>query len=270
MNILYCGDTNIADGLIISILSLIKHEKDVLNIYVFSMDYDASKGVSKKAIQKLDYLVKSVNKESFVKLIDVKEYFLSEIPSSNIDTMFTPYCMLRLYADLVPDMPSKIMYLDNDVVAYNSFKSFYDLDNSKYEIVGARDFYGQYFYSKNKIRKDYLNSGVLILNLDLIRESGSFKKARNMCQTRKMLLPDQAAINKYCKPKLIVKRKYNEQHTLKKDTVFRHFTTTFKFFPYFRTQKVKPWNIDRLHEILKCHEFDGILESYQKLKEDIK
>ena len=178
--------------------------------------------------------------------------------------------MLRLYADLVPDMPSKIMYLDNDVVAYNSFKSFYDLDNSKYELVGARDFYGKYFYSKNKIKKDYLNSGVLILNLDLIRKSGSFKKARFMCQTRKMLLPDQAAINKYCKPKLIVKRKYNEQHALKNDTVFRHFTTTFKFFPYFRTQKVKPWNIDRLHEILKCHEFDDILTSYQQLKEEIK
>ena len=56
---------------------------------------------------------------------------------------------------------------------------------------------------------------------------------------------------------------------MKKDTVFRHFTTTFKFFPYFRTQKVKPWNIDRLHDILKCHDFDDILEEYQKIKEDI-
>jgi len=270
MNILYCGDSNIVDGLIISILSLIKHESGDLNIYVFSMDYEDKKSVSEKTIKKLDELVKKTNKNSFVKLIDVKKYFLEEIPLRNIDTLFTPYCMLRLYADLVPNMPSKIMYLDNDVIAYNSFKSFYDLDNSKYEIVGARDFYGKYFYSKNKIKKDYLNSGVLIMNLDLIKKSGSFKKARSMCQTRKMLLPDQAAINKYCKPKLIVKRKYNEQHALKNDTVFRHFTTTFKFFPYFRTQKVKPWNIDRLHEILKCHEFDDILTSYQQLKEEIK
>ena len=37
MNILYCGDSNIVDGLIISILSLIKHEKGKLNIYIFSM-----------------------------------------------------------------------------------------------------------------------------------------------------------------------------------------------------------------------------------------
>ena len=112
-------------------------------------------------------------------------------------------------------------------------------------------------------------ASIFIVKIKL-KKSGSFKKARSMCQTRKMLLPDQAAINKYCKPKLIVKRKYNEQHALKNDTVFRHFTTTFKFFPYFRTQKVKPWNIDRLHEILKCHEFDDILTSYQQLKEEIK
>ena len=163
MNILYCGDSNIVDGLIISILSLIKHEKGNLNIYVFSMDYDDKKSVSEKAIEKLDKLVKEVNKDSFVKLIDVEKFFLEEMPTSNIDTLFTPYCMLRLYADLVPDIPSKILYLDNDVVAKRSFKDFYDIDNSKYELVGARDFYGQYFYSKNKIKKDYLNSTILMI-----------------------------------------------------------------------------------------------------------
>ena len=54
MNILYCGDSNIVDGLIISILSLIKHESGDLNIYVFSMDYEDKKSVSEKAIKTLD------------------------------------------------------------------------------------------------------------------------------------------------------------------------------------------------------------------------
>lgn len=270
MNILYCGDKFITDGLIISILSLIKHEKTEFHIYIFSMDYLDKESVSQKDIEYLEKIIRKENKKSFIRLIDVSSYFKDYLPTKNMDTMFTPYCMLRLYADLVPNMPSKILYLDNDVVAYNSFKEFYDIDNSKYELVGVRDFYGQYFYSKNKIKKDYLNSGVLLLNLDLIKKSKSFEKARIVCKNRKMLLPDQAALNKYCRPKLILKRKYNEQHTLKSDTVFRHFTTTFKFFPYFRTQKVKPWNVDRLHEILKCHEFDDIIEEYQKIKEEMK
>ena len=53
MNILYCGDSNIVDGLIISILSLIKHESSELYIYVFSMDYEDKKSVSEKSIKKL-------------------------------------------------------------------------------------------------------------------------------------------------------------------------------------------------------------------------
>lgn len=270
MNILYCGDSNIEDGLIISILSIIKYDKCPLNIYVLSMDYNDKKSVSSKTIKKLDKLLKDTNKKSSIKLIDVLALFLADTPTSNLNTLFTPYCMLRLYADLLDDLPDKILYLDNDVVACKSIKEFYNIDNTKYEIAGARDFYGKYFYSKNRIKKDYLNSGVLLLNLKLIKQSGSFKKCRKMCQNRKMLLPDQAALNKFCKPKLIVKRKYNEQHALKKDTVMRHFTTTFKFFPYFRTQKVKPWDIERLHEVLKYHEFDDIINNYLKFKEETK
>ena len=36
MNILYCGDKNIIDGLIISILSLLKNTNEILNIYVLT------------------------------------------------------------------------------------------------------------------------------------------------------------------------------------------------------------------------------------------
>ena len=34
MNVLYCGDKNIEDGLIISVLSLLKNVKTNLNIYL--------------------------------------------------------------------------------------------------------------------------------------------------------------------------------------------------------------------------------------------
>ena len=37
MNILYCGDRNILDGLIISVLSLAKQTKETLNIFVLTM-----------------------------------------------------------------------------------------------------------------------------------------------------------------------------------------------------------------------------------------
>ena len=46
--------------------------------------------------------------------------------------------------------------------------------------------------------------------------------------------------------------------------VFRHFTTTFVFFP-FKTRTIKPWHIDQVHEVLKIHEFDDILDRYQEI-----
>ena len=46
MNLLYCGDSNIKDGLFLSIKSILKVEKEVLNIYVLSMDYLNYKKIS--------------------------------------------------------------------------------------------------------------------------------------------------------------------------------------------------------------------------------
>ena len=121
MNLLYCGDSNIKDGLFLSIKSILKVEKEALNIYVLSMDYLNYKKIDSDFIDYLDTLVKEVNKKSFVKLIDMTNIYQEHECKANKDTLFTPYCMLRLYSDLV-DLPSKILYLDTDVLVYRSFK----------------------------------------------------------------------------------------------------------------------------------------------------
>ncbi len=273
MNILYCGDKNIIDGLVISILSLLKRTKESLHIYVLTMKYSNEEKefdmMPQRYIDFLDKLVKKNNKNNFVKLIDVTKQVKTCPPTANIGTRFTPYCMLRLYADLI-DLPSKILYLDNDVVALKDPKEFYEIDNKDYELVGVLDYYGSHIYKNNIFKRDYINSGVLLLNLDLIKETELFRLAREKCRDEKMLLPDQHALNKLCKFKLKVNRKYNEQKKITDKTVFRHFTTTFKFFPKVRTQTIKPWNIKDLHDILKTHQIDDILEEYQDIMRRIK
>ena len=173
--------------------------------------------------------------------------------------------MLRLYADKIKELPDKILYLDTDVVCLKDPVELYYTDITNYEIAGVLDYYGSHFYKKKIYKRDYLNSGVLLLNLKLIKKTKLFKKCREMCRDIKMLLPDQGALNKLAIYKLILKRKFNEQKKIKKNTIFRHFTTTFKFFPKFHTQTIKPWNIDKLHSILKVHEFDDILEDYKQI-----
>ena len=273
MNILYCGDENIIDGLIISILSLLKNTKDTLNIYVFTMNYSNEKKkykpMSLKYINYLDKLVKKTNKNSFVKLIDVTDLANKCLPKANLKTYFTPFCMLRLYADQVDELPSKTLYLDNDVVCMSDPKELFEIDNSNYELVGVLDYYGSHFFRRNPFKKQYINSGVLLMNLDLIRETKLFEKARLECQRKKMIMPDQSALNKYCRKRLILDSKYNEQHEIKGDTIFRHFSNTFKFFPVFKVQKIKPWHIENLHNILNTYEIDDILKEYQDVKRRI-
>lgn len=274
MNILYCGDKNILDGLIISVLSIVKNTKENVHFYVLTMSYKGKeksyKPLSKKDINYLDKVVKKYNKNNFIKLIDVTDIVKDKLPLANIDTRFTPYCMLRLYADLIDEIPDKILYLDNDVVCLKNPIDFYNINNSNYELVGVLDYYGSHFYRKNILKKDYLNSGVLLLNMDLIKKTKLFEKCKNRCREKKMFLPDQAALNHYASKKLIVNRIYNEQKQDTADTVFRHFTTTFKFWPKITTQTIKPWNIEELHNTLKVYRFDDVLEEYKKIKEGIK
>ena len=87
---------------------------------------------------------------------------------------------------------------------------------------------------------------------------------------RWMMLADQAALNKAIARRKLMPRKYNEQgERPRKDTVLHHFSNNFKFFPYFRVQKVKPFEIDKIHRVLKIYEYDDILENFEKLKENL-
>ena len=137
MNVLYCGDRNIEDGLIISILSLLKNAKTNLKVYVLTINSKEWNidGVTDKCIDVLDNKMKLINKENSIKKFDITEIFEKELPAKNMKTRFTPCCMLRLFADEIPELPDKILYLDNDVICRKDCQEFYNQDMEKYEIA---------------------------------------------------------------------------------------------------------------------------------------
>lgn len=135
---------------------------------------------------------------------------------------------------------------------------------------GSLDYYGKWFFKNKKIKFNYINSGVLLLNLEKIRQTKLFKRAREMCKEKKMFMPDQSSLNKLSVGKKIEQRKYNEQRRLKKDTVFQHFTTSFRLLPFFHKVTIKPWNIDKVHRKLKIFEYDDILYGYKSIQKEIK
>lgn len=273
VNILFCGDHRAEDGVLIVALSLLHHVKEPLNIYVLTMktatetrEYEP---FSQKAADLLTQQLQSYNPQNTLHLIDCTELFNESQPSANMNSRFTPYSMLRLYVDLIPDMPDRLLYLDNDVICREPFDDFYYQDLTGVQVVGVLDHYGKWFFHHQMRMADYINSGILLLNLPEIKATNLFVKARRMIATRHMFMPDQAAINRLSHAKKIAPRRFNDQRRLHHDTVFQHFTTSFRFFPWFHILTVKPWQISNVHKDLRLHEYDGLLEEYQQLKSEL-
>ncbi len=255
MNILYCGDKGVCEGIFLSALSVCKNTEQKVDFYILTASVGNHLAIPESFAEQLqNALGKRCNK---VILIDITEIFGDYLPLANMGTRFTPLCMLRLFADIVPEIPDKILYLDTDVLCRADFSELYYSDISNIEIAGVPDRYGKWFFG-NIFRHDYFNSGVLLMNIANIRKSGLFCKCRNICRDKKMFMPDQSALNKFAVKQKISAR-YNAQGRIKSDTVFKHFTTFFKFFPYIRAVTIKPWQTDKLHNELKIFEFDDII-----------
>ena len=235
------------------------------------------------------------NLRNFVKLVDATEVFVQNLPKKNMGTYFTPCAMLRLYMDKVSELAKldRVLYLDYDVVCRGDISEFYHTDLTGIEVAGVLDIYGRRWYhyrgllkwKKDEgviderpgderyewiLKQDYMNSGVMLFNLKECRKTRMLERAIEICASRKMLLPDQAALNKAIGRRKLMPRKYNEQgERPQKDTVLHHFSNNFKFWPYFRVQKVKPFEVAKIHEVLKIHEYDDILKTYNQLKDNL-
>jgi lipopolysaccharide biosynthesis glycosyltransferase len=267
MNVLYCLDANVQQGLILSVLSLLGQVKEGLHIYVLTLDFTfQNKKISPVQDDVISYLqnkLQEQNENNSIRVYEMSDYFQKEVPDKNMSTRFTPCCMLRLFADEI-DLPERILYLDTDVLCRKDPSAFYHQSLEQKEMAGVLDYYGSWFFYRKPFERSYMNSGVLLLNLKEIKKSGLFKNCRYMCTHKEMFMPDQSAINKLVERKVLCQRKYNEQRRLQDDTVFQHFTTSFRFFPIFHTVSVKPWQMERVHDVLKIHEYDALFETYQK------
>ena len=263
MNILYCGDANTAQGLMMSVLSLMKYVDEPVHFFVFTVDLTYAEGrisgFPEHVISVLGRRVREKNPDNSIECINITEQFVREMPVKNMKTSFTPCCMLRLYADLIPQIPDRVLYLDTDVICRGNIQSFYNMPMEGYEFAGVLDYYGSWLFYNRELHRNYINSGVMLLNMNEIRKTGLFAKCRMLCRKKKMFMPDQSALNKLAVSKKIVQNRFNEQRKLHSDTVLQHFTTSFRFFPVFRIIKVKPWQEEQMHRVLKVYEYDDLL-----------
>lgn len=269
INLLLCGNYKVFDGALTELISITNKTKEAINCYIFTMDVPRINpdfiSMTDEQIKFLNKVVQEKNKENKVIKIDVTDLYEREFGhGKNENAYCTPYTLLRLMADLIPQIPDKILYLDIDMMIAKDISELYNTDISEYEYAAVREKYGSKI-----IRPDYINAGMLLLNMKKIKETGLLEKARNLIKKRKLLFADQDAIFWSTSKKLLLPIKYNEQSKFnREDTVICHFCKRLMLFPYPHTENFKQWQVDDIHRELKCYAFDEDLNEYLKLKKE--
>nr|WP_241865015.1 glycosyltransferase [Lacticaseibacillus kribbianus] len=244
-------------------LALVHQVHRPLHVYLLTARIAGFSPLSEAASARLAALLARFDPAHTVTLIDATPQFEAAPPTANLATRFTPYCMLRLYADLLP-LPDRLLYLDFDVLSVKDPTAYYDQDLQGVEVVGTLDHYGRWFF-RHGWRLSYLNSGVLLLNLAEIRRTGLFARCRHALATKRYFMPDQSVLNRLATHVRIAPRWANDQHGPHPDTVFAHYSTRLHLWPWFHPVTVKPWNVAAMHETLHDHSQDELLDEFAAL-----
>ena len=270
VNILLCGNKRVFDGALTQLISMTNRTSESINCYIMTMDLTRLKkeyeSITEEQVHFLEKVITKKNSENKVTRLDVTQLYEKEFGGCANETAYcTPYTLLRLLADMVEDIPDKLLYLDIDIMIAGDINQLYNIDVSEYEYAAVKEKYGCWI-----IRPDYINAGMLLLNMKRIKETGLLSKARQLIKTKKMLFADQDAIFHSTTKKLIIPRIYNEQSKFdRRGTIVCHFCKRLMFLPYPHTENYKQWQIDEIHKYLKCHYFDSDLEEYLEVKNTI-
>ena len=267
VNLLLCGNERVFDGALTQLISMTNRTGESVHCYIMTMNLERLRAdflpITEEQTAFLNRVVQAKNPESLVERLDVTEVYEREFGKCVNETAYcTPYTLLRLLADLYPRLPDKLLYLDMDIMIANDIRQLWDIDVSEYEYAAVKEKYGCWL-----IRPDYFNAGMLLMNMNKIRETGLLARARELIRTKKLLFADQSAIFYSTTRKLLIPRIFNEQSRFnKKDTVVCHFCKRLLLWPYPHTENYKQWQVEEIHRYLHCYAFDKDLEEYQEQK----
>lgn len=268
MNILFSGNDHVFDGILTCLLSIVKHTevKEPFQVYVLTMDVSRIKpeyvAISDEKIAFLQEVASEYNPDNKIIKIDVTEIYEKEFANCpNEQCYCSPYTLLRLFMDLIPEIPDKILYLDVDILFNLDIALLYQTDLEGYEYAAARDHYGKYL-----IHPNYINAGVLLFNMKEVKRTGLLKKARELIKTKKLLFADQSAIYRSTTRKKMLPQKFNDQKFLHKHTVVRHFSKRLFYLPYPHTDNIKQWQVSKIHSVFHYEQFDDVLYEYIYLR----
>lgn len=202
-----------------SLNCLASNTKEDLNVFIITGNFlkinSGYVAFNKKEIDFLEKIIKIYNPNNKITLLDMSCLEDELMNSTNKNTKFTPYTLLRLYIDdeVFSSLDNRLLYMDIDTMCFGDIKELYNFDLKGKTLGMVRDNVGRHW-----IHKNYCNAGMILFDVDkTIKNKDKIIKAREMIRTVKMFMPDQTAINRAFKNDIeFLPSKYNEQNKMEK------------------------------------------------------
>lgn len=258
LHVLYCGDHVYFQGIYLCALSACRRTKCPLIFHLMTMTVNDEKRhwkpIDEEELNVFKKMIKEFNPLNDAYLYDVTDVYQETIAkSANHNNKYSPYALVRLFAEqFLPSEIETLIYMDADTLVNSSLEAFKEYDMTNYELGACLDFLGEWW-----LGSDYFNSGVLLMNMKMIRETKLLQRCRDLVLNKKMFFADQDALNRLVKHLLYLPRKFNEQRyndrsKTKRDTVISHYPSHVWHF----WDPVRPWQIHLMHHRYKIYSFD--------------
>lgn len=148
--------------------------------------------------------------------INIEYININKVPLNkkglNYNTGYTKASLIRLYlTKFIKE--DKALWLDMDLIVKDNIDALWDIDLTNYYAAGVIDQGAKTNLMTPNLDIDknlYINSGVLLLNLDKIRKDKKDKELNDFVNKNKLMYPDQDTINVVFKNNIyFLENKYN-------------------------------------------------------------
>lgn len=263
INVCLACDDNYSKYAGVVVASILENAANNDNVSIYILDG----GISETRKQEILSL-KSI-KDCKIEFVKIDSNLFEDYNQIKTHSYITLPAYYRLKsASLLPNI-RKIIYFDCDVIVKSSLSNLFNIDVTAYALAGVRDI------NKRMLKKnpDYVNSGVLLLNLDYWRKENIEEKLLNFTKENidNIKTGDQEVLNRCLLGKIkVVDDEWNVQssnftnrssytnspkvvHFVAKNKPWNGNSYSYHKNLYFKYLQLTPWklNEDELKEKLK-------------------
>ena len=197
MKIVMCCSRNWYFYLAVELYALFKHNK-VEKVYLFIEDDEIP-------------FIKN-DKIEFINYNKIESYVTKQSP--NYNNQYTNLSYLRCYFSKILK-EDKILYIDADAIVVDDISELWNIDLKDSVLAGTREpgAWDSYLWTYG-LDNNYINSGVLLMDLKKIREENLDDSMIYLLNHNKYAFPDQDVINLVCRNRITyISNIYNSTET---------------------------------------------------------